>query len=456
MKIPKSLRVRLVLLSAGLEALLLIGFGVALLLILRNVQGGRIDEVLRLSGAQLNASVNIDGGTFVIPPKDVVSLRTEGVFAWVLDADGNVAATMGEAAAAALPNPLPNLEQMIDADLPLGGPVRLYHTALQEGNVKLGSVVLALPLRESWEVQLRFGISLLFLIPVILAISALGGLFLANRALAPVNKVTQMARRVSAEDLSGRLNLDLPDDEIGRLANTFDEMLSRLEQAFQREQQLTADVSHELRTPLGLLTAQLSLARSRPRKAGELLTMMAEMEVDVDRLTRIVEQTLLLSQVEQQGLTTQKPVYVDALLLGVHERFEPAALAEGVALVLDLPMAVDLVIQGDAFFLEQALGNLVQNALAHTPPGGEVTVSAIRHKQEIQIRVADTGSGIAPEHLPHLFDRYYRADSARARSTGGFGLGLAIVKSIVQAHGGQIRVESTVGQGTSLTVVLPM
>lgn len=456
MKIPKSLRVRLVLLSAGLEALLLIGFGVALLLILRNVQGGRIDEVLRLSGAQLNASVNIDGGTFVIPPKDVVSLRTEGVFAWVLDADGNVAATMGEAAAAALPNPLPNLEQMIDADLPLGGPVRLYHTALQEGNVKLGSVVLALPLRESWEVQLRFGISLLFLIPVILAISALGGLFLANRALAPVNKVTQMARRVSAEDLSGRLNLDLPDDEIGRLANTFDEMLSRLEQAFQREQQLTADVSHELRTPLGLLTAQLSLARSRPRKAGELLTMMAEMEVDVDRLTRIVEQTLLLSQVEQQGLTTQKPVYVDALLLGVHERFEPAALAEGVALVLDLPMAVDLVIQGDAFFLEQALGNLVQNALAHTPPGGGVTVSAIRHKQEIQIRVADTGSGIAPEHLPHLFDRYYRADSARARSTGGFGLGLAIVKSIVQAHGGQIRVESTVGQGTSLTVVLPM
>ena len=131
-------------------------------------------------------------------------------------------------------------------------------------------------------------------------------------------------------------------------------------------------------------------------------------------------------------------------------------MAVGVALVLDLPMAVDLVIQGDAFFLEQALGNLVQNALAHTPPGGGVTVSAIRHKQEIQIRVADTGSGIAPEHLPHLFDRYYRADSARARSTGGFGLGLAIVKSIVQAHGGQIWVESTVGQGTSLTVVLPM
>ena len=451
----KSLRAQLVFWSVALETVLLVTFGVALVLILRTIQQQSNDESLQLAASQLNASVEVRRNVYTTPPEDVATLQAAGIFAWILTPAGQVVSSVGLAGVLPLPNPQPAIGQWQDAALPNGDPIRLYATPLQEDNQILGKLVIGLPLVKSQHLQQRFIYGLLFLIPVVLILSAIGGLFLANRALAPVHQITRMAQQVSAEELSGRLNLDLADDEIGQLARTFDGMLARLEAAFRREQQLTADVSHELRTPLSLLKTQLSLARARPRDAATLRAMMAEMESDVDRLTRIVEQTLLLTQIEQQGIPAPVPVQLDEILPAVCERAKESAGARGVDLRLDLPAQIDWQMRGDGFLLAQAFDNLVQNALAHTPASGSVTLRARRNWEALVVSVEDTGVGIAAEHLPHLFERYYRVDSARARSSGGFGLGLAIVQTIVAAHGGTIRVESELGVGTTFTVTLP-
>lgn len=455
MKAPKTLRMRLVLWSVALEAVLLLGFAVALTLSLRNVQMKSIDDALHLAASQLNSAIDVQGTRFILPPADEVTLQGKGISAWVLDAHGKVATTIGTAAQHPMPPALPEPLAMLEAQLPNGEPVRLYRTPLQEGSHLLGEIVIAVSLREAQLLQQRFIFGLLFLIPMLLAVSAAGGLFLANRALAPITHITRLAQQIGSEDLSHRLNLEYSDDEIGELSRTFDKMLERLEQAFIREQQLTADVSHELRTPLGLLKTQLSLARSKSRNTTTLLKMLATMEADVDRLTYMMEQTLLLAQIERQGIVAPKPLHLDAVLLSVVDRLEAKALEKGVKVRLELPPQVEWDIQGDAFYLEQAFTNLLQNAITYSPANEEVGVSACQSGQQVTVAVTDCGSGIPPEHLPHLFERYYRVDKARTRTTGGFGLGLAIAHTILHAHGGTITVESMVGVGTTFTVFLP-
>jgi heavy metal sensor kinase len=452
---PKTLRVRLVLWSIALEAVLLLGFAIALTLSLRYVQQQSIDDALRLAASQLNSAIDVQGTRFILPPADEATLQGEGISAWVLNERGEVATTIGMAARFPLPSTLPAPLAMLEAQLPNGEPVRLYRTPLQEGNELFGEIVLAVSLQEAQLLQQRFIFGLLFLIPVLLALSAAGGLFLANRALGPVTQITRLAQQVGVEDLSQRLNLTYSDDEIGELARTFDTMLARLEQAFLREQQLTEDVSHELRTPLGLLKTQLSLARSKSRDTTTLLQMLATMEADVDRLTYMVEQTLLLAQIERQGIITPQRVYLDAVLVSVVDRLEAKAFEKRIKVRLELLPQMDWEIQGDAFYLEQAFTNLVQNAIAYSPVGEEVILRTRQDHQHMTVAVTDCGQGILPEHLPHLFERYYRADSARTRSTGGFGLGLAIANTIICAHRGKITVESEVGVGTTFTVCLP-
>jgi len=289
---------------------------------------------------------------------------------------------------------------------------------------------------------------------VLLLLSGAGGLFLANRALAPVATITRTARQISAEDLSRRLALQLPNDEIGELAHTFDAMLERLEQGFQRERQLTTDVSHELRTPLGILKTQLSLARSRPRDADTLVRMMANMEADVDRMTRLTEQTLMLTRVEQGGIADLQPLDLGEILEIVVASWEAKAEACNVQLSIKRDKQITLPIKGDADRLYQVFSNLIDNAIKYTSPKSIIGIEANRKVTEIEVLITDSGIGIAPEHLPHVFERFYRADSAR--TTGGFGLGLAISQAIVQAHRGKLQVKSSVGHGTTFTVLLPL
>jgi heavy metal sensor kinase len=289
--------------------------------------------------------------------------------------------------------------------------------------------------------------------PVALAVAGGLGYVLAGRALAPVAAITRTAATIGANDLHARLNLPLPDDEVGRLARTFDAMLARIEDAFERQRRFTGDAAHELRTPLSLMRGQVDLALSRPRSVEGYQAALRDLDEDLERMTGLVGTLLTLARADT-GRLPLDPAPMDlaetiALLL---EQYLSLADEAGVAL-LDESSPSPLVADQD--LLIQILVNLLDNALAHTPAGGRITVGCRPEGDSVRCWVADTGSGIPPEHLSRVFDRFYRVDTGRARAQGGTGLGLAICKAIAETHGGTIRLESRVGRGTRVELRLP-
>ncbi|MBV9578256.1 MAG: heavy metal sensor histidine kinase [Chloroflexi bacterium] len=294
--------------------------------------------------------------------------------------------------------------------------------------------------------QMAFGV------PLALLVAVASGLFLAGRALDPIDAITRAAAQIGAEDLGRRLGLR-GRDELARLAATFDGMLDRLEKAFEQQRQFTADASHELRTPLAMLMSQIDIALERPRTTEQYRHTLQSMRDDVAELSRLVSELLMLARAE----AGQEPLASDALDLaelasGVASSMEPLASARHIQLVVRDCGGAPIV--GDETRLMQLIVNLVDNAIKYTPPGGLVTVATRREPGWAIVEVSDTGPGIQPEHRQRIFERFFRSDVARSRG-GGAGLGLAICRWIVEAHGGEIRVESGPRSGTSFCVRLP-
>ena len=289
--------------------------------------------------------------------------------------------------------------------------------------------------------------------PLLLLAAAGGGYLLAGRALAPVAAITDLAARVGEQDLSGRLRLDLPDDELGRLAQTFDAMLARIEDAFERQRQFTADAAHELRTPLSLMRTRVDITLARARSAAAYREALQELDGDLRRLTGLVSTLLTLARADSVRLIPDRSAFdlADTVAL-VLEQYSPVAEEAGVDLRAE---AEPTAIEADEDLLVQVLVNLLDNALAHTPRSGRVTVGCRSTGAEVQLWVSDTGHGIQSADQERVFDRFYRVDAGRARSDGGAGLGLAISRAIVEAHGGTITLTSRIGQGTRVEVTLP-
>jgi heavy metal sensor kinase len=253
---------------------------------------------------------------------------------------------------------------------------------------------------------------------------------------------------------------------VGRLARTFDAMLARLDEAFRRQRQFTADASHELRTPLTVIKGDIGVALNRPRGAAEYRRVLAELEDEVDRLTRLVEDLLLLARADT-GRPLLQPESLDlaGLLRAVADQVRPLAEAKGLTLHLQVPDSLPL--NGDPDKLIRLFLNLLDNAVKYTPAGGQVTLQATaavggwssavtsEASPAVIVQVTDTGPGIPPEHLAHIFERFYRADESRSRAAGGSGLGLAIARWIAEAHGGRIEVDSEPGRGSTFSVWLP-
>ena len=281
-------------------------------------------------------------------------------------------------------------------------------------------------------------------------VAAMGGYALAARALRPIDQMTRTARRISAEDLSARLDLPATDDEVGRLAATFDEMLGRLDDSFQRERQFTANASHELRTPLAAMQAILEVVRAQPRTPAEYEAAIDDLAEEADRLRTLVDRLLYLARNDARRSDVRQPVELAFLLADIVDSLEPLAEQKGVVLSLATPSK--LAMRGDGDSLVRLFVNLLDNAIKYTAQGS-VAVSATAEAAWVTVAVSDTGAGIAAEHLPHIFDRFYRVDAAR--TSRGSGLGLAIAHDIARAHGGDITVASQPGQGTTFTVALP-
>ena len=297
------------------------------------------------------------------------------------------------------------------------------------------------------------GIGLMLAIPAILLVAAGGGYLLAGRALRPVADITALAATLDGRDLTSRLDLTLPDDELGRLASTFDAMLDRIEAAFAQQQRFTADVAHELRTPLSIMQGQVDLALTRPRSDEDYRRTIREFEDELARVRRLVDTLFRLARADQHGIPVERDDFDLAATVGViAEQYAAIAQEAGIALETE---TVPTPVQLDEDLIVQVLVNLVDNALRSTPAGGRVTIGCRPEDTEAIAWVRDTGIGIAPEHLPHVFERFYRVDAGRGRDRGGAGLGLAIVQELVDAHGGTIGLTSAPGAGTTVTFRLP-
>ena len=293
----------------------------------------------------------------------------------------------------------------------------------------------------------------------ILAGAAGVGYWLAGRVLHPVKVITRAARQISDTDLNKRLNLN-SSDELGELADTFDDMLGRLQAAFERQRQFTMDASHELRTPLTIIGLETGRMQSGHRTPEEYEQVLGTIQSENDHMTRLVNDLLVLARMESgQTRLEQEEVDLSDVTLEVLERLAPLAAAKGIRLEAgNLPEAPVL---GDRSHLEQMVSNLVSNAIKYVPAeNGIVKIESGINDQQVWVRVEDNGQGIAPEDRPHIFERFYRADKSRSRSDskddpGGSGLGLAIVRWIAQAHGGDASLESEPGRGAIFKVTLP-
>jgi heavy metal sensor kinase len=299
--------------------------------------------------------------------------------------------------------------------------------------------------------------TLLALVPFGLLAAGLGGAFLTGRALRPVREIAGTAARLGASDLSERLPVS-GRDEFSELSSSFNAMLERLEEAFDRQRRFTADASHELRTPLSIVKANTSMALEHPWPEERYREFLAAIDTAAARQSRIVEELLFLARADAGGLA--RDVGPVCLL----EALEEAAEADGPLPAVSRPdrpknirlEPIDpaLMVLGSGSELTRLFTNLLENAVRHTPPEGTVTVSARVDARSVTVTVTDTGEGIAPEHLPHLGERFYRVDAARSAGTGGTGLGLAICRSITEAHGGRMTIESKVGEGTAVRIRL--
>ncbi len=296
-------------------------------------------------------------------------------------------------------------------------------------------------------------------LPFALLLSAVGAYWLAGRGLKPIRDMAAEAEGIHAGRLDARLPVDNPHDEPGRLAIAFNALLARLEAAFGELQRFTADASHELRTPLTVIRSVGEVALREPHSETEYRNILGTMLEEVDRLTLLTTMLLELTRAEG-GRTAMKCETFDLRDLVRDAASFIGVLAEeaGVRIGLDLPDA-PVPIAGDWTMLRQALVNLLDNAIKHSPPGSVVTLACHAHHAHAEITVGDQGEGIPAEQLPHIFDRFYRVDAARSRnagsSGGGFGLGLAIARWAVEAHSGHIEAQSAPGQGSVFRIALP-
>jgi heavy metal sensor kinase len=358
---------------------------------------------------------------------------------------------------AALRSPAAILNEKTDAN---GTPYLIrssYVTAENDGTRKF-YVAIGTSLEESNKLLSRFTWQGFLLLPVVILMGVSIGWIFAGRALTPVVEIAQTAQRISGSNLSLRIPVRGAGDELDRLIETFNQMIERIEINFNQVLQFSTDVSHELRTPITVVRGQLEVALLTASTVDQYRDAIVDSLSDIERLSQIVRALLLLSQAETGQVVLQKqPLDLVEIADGIADQFQIPA--EGAQVTLKFVSHV-LHCTGDfdRVQIERMLSNLLSNAVKFTPAGGEVRVVVDRKDQEAEIRVEDTGEGIPAEHLPHIFDRFYRVRGAgeQASPEKGLGLGLSFVAWIVRAHGGTVDVQSEAGKGTTFVVRLPL
>jgi two-component system, OmpR family, sensor histidine kinase ArlS len=452
MSLLKTIKFRMTVWYLVAILLLLVVFGTIAYFMLRKNLYRNLDEGLRARVAELENSIAVENNQISFEEKfnDLVL---------IYDADGALSQRLG-------PNVrFANIEEMVQqalfgqagyltAETTEGQEVRLYAAPFNLDSRTRIAVIVGRLTREIRDVLSIFRGVIIYSALGVLILAGVGGMFLADRTLKPVEHITDIAREIGEGDLSRRIDIQ-SEDEMGRLAATLNWMISRLEEAFQKQRQFAADASHELRTPLAIIQAESSLALDRRRTQAEYKRSLELVSSEVTYMSEIIGKLLLLAR-EEAGTEpiNFQDVNVKDLISELSSDLETLAQEKGV--VFSVGPLDDLTVRGDRFKLRQLFLNILDNAIRYTPSGGTVSSSLMRKNGNALVSVSDTGMGIPAEDLPYIFDRFYRVDKARSRADGGLGLGLAIASSIARLHGGGIEVESEVGKGSTFYVSLPL
>ena len=319
-------------------------------------------------------------------------------------------------------------------------------------NGRAYSIQVAAPMKEFFEAMHRFGVALWLIVPLLIAGAVIGGFWISRRALRPVDEITLAAESISVSNLTRRLDVSASGDELQRLAETMNRMLGRLDSAFQKMSQFTADASHELRAPISVILATSEMAASGGRTLAELQEDMVQIKGEAERTKRLIDSLLLLARADAgEDRLQMEPTNLSALVTQVIVQVRRAWPERAIVFDSQAPVTVS----GDPDGLRRLVFILLDNAIKYSAPAGLVQVALVNRDGQAECTVGDTGMGIAPEHLDHVFDRFWRADRVRSRGTGGAGLGLSIARWIVDRHHGTISVQSKVGEGTAFTITLP-
>jgi len=446
-----TLRARFALWTSGLLLAALTLFGAFVYLSMSRGLSAALDNSLTINASQVSASLNIDNGKLIlsdslIETPENADLQGSGFTIRVLSPQGDLIQEFGRYH----DMPISFSQSFSTYTYPDSETtIRVYTQPVYDNNQLVAIVQVAQSLGDMDSTLDKLLTTLLFSIPILAAGAGLSGYFLAARALAPIDQITFSARKISAEDLSARLDVPTTNDEVGRLSQTLNDMLSRLDDSFQRERQFTNDASHELRTPLTAMQAILGVIREKRRAPEEYEQALDDISEETERLRTLVESLLRLARGGESQNKAFEQVNLSMLLEDVSDSMRP--LAETKNLALRCETIDNLFVLGDSDELIRLFVNLLDNAIKYTERGA-VRITARRVEKSIEVQVVDTGIGISPEHLPHIFDRFYRADQSRTQR--GAGLGLAIAKDIVIAHGGEIEVGSA-STGSTFTITLP-
>ena len=430
------------------------------------LQGHLVNEVdgnLRVYSARVHGTLHSDQ---IPQPLDfsvihsslptIDQFASPGMYLEIVDGNGDVVTKSDNLGEQELPVDQSLLNRGLEGNVAIGtvasgsGSVRIMASPLY-----LNDQILLLEVAESTKYldttmsEVRW--SLLAAVSVALVLAGVSGWVIVRRALSPVERVTRAARDIeTGSDLGRRVAYSGPADEVGRLAATFDHMIEHLERVFQSQKHFVADASHDLRGPLTAIQGNLDLLKFDDLNPEERQESLKAVEAETWRMASTVSDLAVLAELESGHLEQQEDVSLKGMLLDTREW---AGLLAGNRRIV-IERQDDLWVKGSAHRLERLLRNLVGNAIKYTPDGGTVTLSLFQDGDWACLQVSDTGIGIAPEHLPHIFDRFYRVDEARTRGDGGSGLGLAIVKGIAEQYGGRVTAASEPGKGSRFTVCL--
>ena len=347
------------------------------------------------------------------------------------------------------------MTQPFHHDEKLGRSVRFVSQRIK-ANGRVFRVQMGLPIDQVNQTLVLFRGYLLMSAPLLLFAAACGGFWLSRKALSPVDAITRTARTINATNLSDRLEWLNTGDELQRLSDTLNEMLGRIEHAFIRVTQFTADASHELRTPITLIRTEAEIALRRSRSDGEYREVLRHILLEAERTSGLVEELLSLARADSGRETLRiVPVDLSALVREVGEQWREVMATRNLAFALEV-RDEQISVLGDRTALQRLLTVLLDNAVKYTPTPGTVELRLEITVASAIICVRDSGIGIAPEHQSKIFERFYRVDKARSGELKGAGIGLAIAQWIVQQHNGSITVQSSTGKGSTFFVELPV